>query len=284
MDWIFGFLAVLVMLGILSLLIIVHEFGHFSVARLFGFQTPVFGIGLPFGPHKVVGHRWGTEFRIYYACLLGGFVAIPELGDETNAREENFGVPLKPFKKFPIWQRALVAFAGVGFNILFAWLIYFNMLAFMGEPTTTVVVAALPPGNPIAADAGIKAGDQIVAIDDRTIKTTTDVIAYLGKHANQQVVMHLKRPVGEAPADSTAEVPTTAVDIPVTPNKLGKVGMALDQTKNKFVPVNLGPLELASKSTTDLVELTGNIRSRRRNPRQEPLPRSASETCTACWR
>src|ERR1700737_385184 len=114
--------AILVMLGILSVLIIVHEFGHFSVARYFGVQTPVFGFGLPFGPSWVVGHKWGTEFRVH-ACLLGGYVAIPELGDESNAKEEHYGVPLKPFKKFPIWQRALVAFAGVGFNIMFAWLV-----------------------------------------------------------------------------------------------------------------------------------------------------------------
>src|ERR1700722_14540063 len=108
-------LGVFCMLGILSVLIIVHECGHFSVARFFGFQTPIFGFGLPFGPHWVVGKKWGTEFRIH-ACLLGGYVAIPELGDESNA--DAFGALTQPFRKFPIWQRALVAVAGVAFNVL----------------------------------------------------------------------------------------------------------------------------------------------------------------------
>lgn len=115
-----NFFSVLLMLGILSVLIIVHEFGHFIVARFFGFQTPVAGIGLPFGPSWTIGERWGTQFKVH-AMLLGGYVAIPELGDESNASEEAYGVPLKPFKKFPIWQRALVAVAGVTMNVIFAY-------------------------------------------------------------------------------------------------------------------------------------------------------------------
>ena len=143
------------MLGVLSTLIIVHECGHFLVARYFGFQTPVFGFGLPFGPHIVVGRKWGTEFRIY-AALLGGFVAIPELGDESNTSPDAFGLPLQPFRKFPIWQRALVAFAGVGFNILFAYLLVLVMYCSLGQDVSETHVAALPKENPIAANAGIK--------------------------------------------------------------------------------------------------------------------------------
>ena len=118
--------GILVMLGILSVLIIVHECGHFLVARFFGFQTPVFGLGLPFGPSISLGKRWNTEFRIH-AAFLGGYVAIPELGDETNAAEDVFGIKLKPFKKFPIWQRALVAVAGVTFNVIFAYLLMLGL-------------------------------------------------------------------------------------------------------------------------------------------------------------
>ena len=80
MEQAFG---IFMMLAILSTLIIVHECGHFLVARFFGFQTPVFGFGLPFGPSWTVGKRWNTEFRIH-SCMLGGYVAIPELGDEIN--------------------------------------------------------------------------------------------------------------------------------------------------------------------------------------------------------
>lgn len=240
--------AILVMLGILSILIIVHEFGHFSVARFFGFQTPVFGFGLPFGPYWVAGHRWGTEFRIH-ALMLGGYVAIPELGDESNVREDAYGVPMKPFRKFPIWQRALVAFAGVGFNIIFAWIVMFVMLASFGEPVNNVIVHALPPENPIAATAGIKVGDKVVGIDALKVDTTDDVINYLSKRPNTPVVVHVSR-----------NKDTDKADIAMTTNERGKVGMAL-MTKGPvhYRKLDANPIELVGMSTERLVKLTGNM-------------------------
>lgn len=199
------------MLGILSILIIVHELGHFSVARFFGFQTPVFGFGLPFGPHWVVGRKWGTEFRIH-ACLLGGYVAIPELGDESN--EEAFGIPLKPFKKFPIWQRALVAFAGVGMNIIFAYLVMVAMLTFLGEPSQPVVVHSLIKSNPIALQAGIKPGDQVVSIDQARVTNPDEAVHYLISHKSSKVQVNVIR---DGHPMTIAMVTSTA----------GKVGMAL---------------------------------------------------------
>ncbi|MBS1957537.1 MAG: site-2 protease family protein [Cyanobacteria bacterium SZAS-4] len=206
--------AVFVMLAILSTLIIVHECGHFSVARFFGFQTPVFGFGLPFGPHWVVGKKWGTEFRIH-ACLLGGYVAIPELGDESNASEDAFGVPLKPFRKFPIWQRALVAFAGVGFNILFAYLVMLVMFLSLGQQSQPTVVTKLVPADSIAAKAGIKVNDTIIAINDKPVASTDDTVAALSSHRSELVHIQVLR-------DSK---PMT---IDVTTSDKGKVGMQLE--------------------------------------------------------
>lgn len=232
------------MLGIISVLIIVHEFGHFLVAKAFGFQTPVFGFGLPFGPHWVLGHRWGTEFR-FYAFVLGGFVAIPELGDETN--QEAFGLPLKPFRKFAIWKRALVAFAGIGFNILFAWLVMFVMLASLGEPSQQVVVRSLFEGNPIALKAGIKPEDRLVSIDSTLITSSEDAIRYLTAHKSTPVEVHVIR----------AEQPVT---ISVTPNADGKVGMVLEPSGPVFYKkLEGGPIELIGLSWTKLWNLTGNM-------------------------
>ena len=255
--------AIFVMLAILSILIIVHEVGHFSVARMFGFQTPVFGFGLPFGPYWKVGHKWGTEFRIH-ACLLGGYVAIPELGDETNAREENYGVPLQPFRKFPIWQRALVAFAGVGFNILFAYLVMFYMYAAMGQPTQTVVVEGLPKANPIAANAGVKIGDRILGIDDTPVRASEDIVNYLNKRPNTAVVLHLERPPANA-APKTEEddktlPPGTKMDINVTTNASGKVGMALvPRGPVSYTPVKGGIVDMAVMSGERLWKLTSSM-------------------------
>lgn len=209
----FTFFAVLLMLGILSALIIVHECGHYLVARFFGFQTPVFGIGLPFGPFITVGKKFNTEFRIY-ACLLGGFVAIPELGDESSMQHDAFGIELQPFRKFPIWQRALVAVAGVTFNVIFAYLIMVTMFTTLGQPTQPTVVHSLIKSNPIAENAGIKKDDIITGIDNQKVETPDDAVHYLVSHKAAQVIVHIVRE-------------SKPVDINLTTNEQGKVGMAL---------------------------------------------------------
>lgn len=239
-------MGIFVMLAVLSALIIVHECGHYCVARYFGFQTPVFGFGLPFGPYWVMGHRWGTEFR-FHACLLGGYVAIPELGDETNAKEENYGVPLQPFKKFPIWQRALVAFAGVGMNIVFAYIVILTMMTTIGEPVPAGApyVTDLPKENPIAKDAGIKVGDVIQSVDGQKVKSADDVISYLNKHKAERITIKVQRD-------------DTTVDIPVTTNAAGRVGMALG-SETEYIKPEGGFIAHAGKALETSWKLTANM-------------------------
>jgi regulator of sigma E protease len=231
------------MLAILSVLIIVHECGHFSVARFFGFQTPVFGFGLPFGPHWVVGKKWGTEFRIH-ACLLGGYVAIPELGDESN--QDAFGVALQPFRKFPIWQRALVAFAGVGFNILFAYLVTLVMFFALGQPMHTTAVESLVPENPIAAQAGIQKGDELVAIDDCKVTSPDEAVSYLTSHKSTAVKVYVIR----------EQKPVT---IAVTTNANGKVGMALVSKSLTYRKVDGNIFNVAAAAFSQLCKLTWSM-------------------------
>jgi membrane-associated protease RseP (regulator of RpoE activity) len=231
------------MLGILSLLIIVHEFGHFSVARYFGFQTPVFGFGLPIGPHIVIGHKWGTEFRAY-AALLGGFVAIPELGDESSSNQEAFGLPLKPCKKFPIWQRALVAVAGVGFNVIFAYLVMVTMFVALGQPTQATVVNSLIKENPIAKTAGILPGDQVMAVNGQKVLGPTEAVKLLTSHKSEAVAIEIAR------AGKTQT-------ISMVTNTDGKVGMALySKGPVKYQKLEGGPFVLAKQAAIKLYTLT----------------------------
>ena len=247
MDFVIQVLAWLLMIGIISLLIIVHEFGHFLVARLFGFQTPVFGVGLPFGPSWTLGTKWGTEFRLH-ACLLGGYVAIPELGDETAQNSEDvFGIKLKPFKKFPVWQRGLVAFAGPGFNILFAYLIMLSMLLFQGLPTYHTTVHSLIESTPIAADAGVKAGDMIVSIDDTEVQTPEEAVGYLSARKSTEVNLHILR-------DGKPQ------DIKLTTSPEGKVGMVLIvKGPIGYEKIDKNPIEISGMAGQKLAEQTGSM-------------------------
>lgn len=210
-------LAMLVMLAILSILIIVHEFGHFIVARLFGFQTPVCGFGLPFfGPHWIIARKWGIEFRLH-ALLLGGYVAIPELGDESK-QDSGLDVPLQPFKKFPIWQRILVAFAGPAFNVIFAYFVMIGMLTFLGEPTQSTSVYSLVKENPIASQAGVLPGDEVLSINDQSVSSPSDAVKILQGHKDELVQLHIKRTISGQSQNMNLSMRTSSA---------GKVGMAL---------------------------------------------------------
>ena len=240
--------AIFVMLAILSILIIVHEFGHFSVARYFGFQTPVFGFGLPFGPHLTLGKKWGTEFRVY-ACLLGGFVAIPELGDESSLKEKDdaFGVPLNAFRKFPIWQRALVAFAGVGFNIIFAYMVMATMFFSLGQPSQPTVVYKLIQENPIAAQAGIKVNDAIVSVDGHPVAGPDDAVHLLTERKSQEVTLEILRDA-------------KPLTIKVVTNDKGKVGMALvNKGPMTYTRMEGNPFQVAWAALVRLCTLTYNM-------------------------
>ncbi|MBX9571639.1 MAG: site-2 protease family protein [Candidatus Obscuribacterales bacterium] len=249
--------SILLMLGILSILIIVHEFGHFAVARFFGFQTPVFGFGLPFGPSWTLGEKWGTQFKVH-ACLLGGYVAIPELGDESSMAHDAYGVQLKPFRKFPIWQRALVAFAGVAMNMIFAYFVMLAMVMMLGVQVDKVYVQGLAENIPVAREAGVLAGDRIASIDSLPVKTSEQVIDYLSKHKGTEVTLHILREPEALRATAEGEQKASKVDITLKTTPEGKVGMMLYRPVAK---VDGSPLDLCGKAFTELWDLTSQMLS-----------------------
>jgi regulator of sigma E protease len=153
-------LAFLVAIGVL---IAVHEFGHFWVARRLGFKVLRFSIG--FGrPLLVRTGRDGVEYALG-AIPLGGYV---KLADEREGPvpERDLG---RAFNRRPVWQRIAVLLAGVGANFLFALLAYW-VLFMHGVPGLRPVVGTVRTGS-IAAHAGLAAGDELVRVGARTVAT-----------------------------------------------------------------------------------------------------------------
>ena len=190
MDFLFVIISILT----ITLLIVVHEFGHFLAAKYYGFQTPVFGIGLPFGPSIDLFKKWDTQFRFYWA-LIGGFVAIPELGDETDAETIEKYTLNKPLREFPVYQRAVVASGGIVFNILFAFLLAVIMAASVGLPkaTATNTVAGFVETNHTAKDAGIQLGDKITAINSTPITNGKELQKLVQESAKQTIHLSIER-------------------------------------------------------------------------------------------
>jgi len=150
-----GVIAVAIGLGIM---VLVHEWGHFVIARLFGVRVEVFSIG--FGPRLFGVKRGPTDYRLS-ALPLGGYVRMA--GD--NPAEERRGDP-DEFLSKPRWQRVLIALAGPTTNFLLAVLLTAGLFMHGGEQPSyadkPVVVAGVVKDSP-AQKAGIQAGDHIVA-------------------------------------------------------------------------------------------------------------------------
>ena len=166
-------------------------------------------------------------------------MAIPELGDESSA--DAFGPPEKPFRKFPIWQRALVAVAGVTFNVIFAYFVCLVMVLSMGDPATRVVAGNCIKENPIAQNAGFKPGDILIAIDGNNVTGQSDTISMIKSHKNLPMTVTIRRPnetQNKEQSDGDPHKVTEAeylaqenamqlLTLKMTPNEKGAIGLEL---------------------------------------------------------
>jgi regulator of sigma E protease len=151
---------------VLCTAVVLHEFGHFIVAKLFRIRVETFSVG--FGP-RLFGKKWGdTDYRVS-AIPLGGYVKLG--GDESNAPIEGESAPdIPPEQRFdlrPRWQRILVAIAGPVMNIITALAIPFTGALLYGvQVAPPPVVRQVIPGG-AAEIAGLKPGDRIVSFDGK---------------------------------------------------------------------------------------------------------------------
>lgn len=146
--------------AVLGILVLLHEWGHFIVAKLCGVRVDVFSIG--FGPRLWGVKRGDTDYRVS-ALPLGGYVRMA--GD--NPVEERSGAPYE-FLSRPRWQRFLIAVAGPVTNILATFVIFWAIYAFVGMPTDTYLlqpadVAAVPLNHENLTP--VRAGDRIVEVN-----------------------------------------------------------------------------------------------------------------------
>lgn len=172
-------LTIFALLVVLGVVVFVHELGHFLAARWAGVRVDAFSIG--FGPAIIKWHdKRGTLWKI--ACLpLGGYVSI--YGQEDMFNRKKFA-KLSPEKKrghylsVPAWKQFIIIAAGVTMNFILAWGIYTSL--FMFQPrlvaNSQLPVVGQVIQESVAFNAGVKAGDTIIRIDDEKISNWGEVV------------------------------------------------------------------------------------------------------------
>ena len=150
----------------LSLLIIVHEFGHFIFAKLFRIKVEKFYLFFDVKGKALLRFRVGeTEFGIGW-LPFGGYCKIAGMVDECMDTEQLKREPQPwEFRSHPAWQRLLVMAGGVLFNFIFAIVAYCSILGIWGSAYIPNSQASIYPDK-LAVEMGFKPGDRIIALDD----------------------------------------------------------------------------------------------------------------------
>jgi regulator of sigma E protease len=246
----------LAFIAVLVVLVLVHELGHFVVAKLAGITVQEFGIGFP---PRIASVIWrGTRYSVNW-IPLGGFVKmLGEDGDIEAERMREHGsseaeieqAMVGAFNRKPILVRLAVLFAGVAMNfvlavVLFAWA--FSVPQPVGVPPLTVTqVQADSP-----AEGKLQVGDEIVSADGRSFDRTTDLVAYIAQQAGQPVELQVQRD-GQG------------INVTVTPRQLtdeqraegiGPVGFALTSKIVMAPPRADSPVDALASGA----QLTGEI-------------------------
>ncbi len=164
----------------IGVLVFIHEFGHFIVAKMFNVGVPVFSIGM--GP-RLWGVYWrGTDYRIS-ALPVGGYVTMAGADPFGDYDPDAMVDPEHDFMKKPIWQRLLVMFAGPAANLALP-LVLFTAVLMTGEPNPDTTVGTVLAESPAEA-LGMQQGDKILAVAGERVDHWRDMelelAHYVGK-------------------------------------------------------------------------------------------------------
>lgn len=244
---VFGFLTgtIIPFLVVLTLIVFIHEMGHYLAGRWSGIGITAFSIG--FGP-EIAGFtdRRGTRWKLS-AIPLGGYVKF--YGDEDAASTPDYAAlgELPPeerartFLGAALWKRAVTVAAGPIANFILAIAIFSVTFAVYGRQVADPIVAEVRQPSAAAA-AGVLPGDLLVAIDGTPVQTFDDVRRYVSVRPEVPIVVTIRRNGAE---QGLRMVPdrTELTDQFGNKMEVGVIGIVTTEATGNFRVVTYGPLE-----------------------------------------
>ncbi len=255
-------------LFVLTVVVFVHEMGHYLVGRLCGIGVQAFSVG--FGP-EIFGFndRRGTRWKLC-AIPLGGYVKF--VGDmsvtssQTDAQElETLSEAERriAFHTQPVWKRAATVFAGPLFNFLLTIAVFAVLFMAYGRYVSEPVVAAVTADSP-AERAGIQPGDRFVSVDGTKVDSFSDVQRLVSGRAGDTITFVLQRD-GRDVTVSAAPQPMEQEDALGNKVKVAILGVINNQESGQPRLVTYGPggaLLAAVEETGHIIQRTGQFLTR----------------------
>ena len=238
-------LTLFAFLLLLAPLVVIHELGHYLVARLFGVKADVFSVG--FGK-ELLGwtDKRGTRWKLS-ALPLGGYVqfagdwnaiSMPDAAAAHLPPDEL----AKTFHIKPLWQRALIVAAGPLTNLLFAVIIFAAFNLAYGKVVASTEIARFGEKSPAMA-AGMKLGDRIVSIDGREVASFTDMPELVAPFPGKVLSIVVSRS-GQNLTFSVPARAETESDRFGNEGRVGRIGIGA----GKITVVPVGPIEAVTLS------------------------------------
>ena len=247
--------SVVTAIGVLAVIITVHECGHFFAARARGIHVNQFAVG--FGPNLFTYRGPEVEYSLK-AIPLGGYVAFPDDDEDCPYPEDDPDL----LRNRPTGDRALVVSAGIIANVIFAFGILYNQVTTIGFAEQTyepgVVVKAFTNGS-VAKEAGIEVGDIILSVDGDTLlaksESVSKVVNTVKESPNELVKFELMR----LDASGAPEVKVVEVRPSAGPGGNGKVGVKLASNSSVAKHIANNPFEAAFLSAKEFSRLTALV-------------------------
>jgi len=224
------FSSILVFLLVLSILVLVHELGHFLVAKHFGVMVEEFGFGLP---PRLFGKKIGETLYSINALPFGGFVRLH--GENS---EEEISYPKRSFLKKKKRVRVLIIVAGVVMNFLLAITAFAITYSFNGIPknTSDVKIVDISTSSP-AQIAGLVVGDIVRKVGKTSISTNDEFINLVDQEKGKKITLEVERVVDSE--KTSKKITLTPRENP--PEGEGPLGVIITTTEIYYPPMLLRP-------------------------------------------